>query len=197
MNRAVFLDRDGTINKEIGYLKNPGDLYIFPEAIDAIKLINKTKMKAVVITNQSGVARGYFSEEGVENIHRILKKSLEKKGAYLDRIYYCPHHPEFGPPEYRKTCKCRKPAPGMLEKASKDLGIDLSRSYVIGDKKIDIELANNVHAKGILVLTGYGKEEIKTHIEESRFQPYYIAKNILEAVNWILLDLKKNIDGNS
>ena len=192
MNRniAVFMDRDGTICEEVGYLKNPCDLNILPGAVDAIRLINKSRIKAVVITNQSGVARGYFSEEVVQRVHIRLKELLEEKCAYLDGIYYCPHHPEFGPREYRKRCDCRKPEAGMLEMASREFKIELPLSYVIGDKISDIALAHRVGAKGVLVLTGYGKEEVKSLDRGSRNRPYYIAEDILAAVNWILLDLQ-------
>jgi len=190
MNIAVFMDRDGTINEERGYLKTPYDLSILPGAADAIRLINKNQIKAVVITNQSGVARGYFSEEVVERVHMKLEELLKEKGAYLDGIYYCPHHPDFGPPGYRQRCNCRKPAPGMLEVASKELTIDLSHSYVVGDKASDIELAHRVGAKGVLVLTGHGKDKIGSLHRGSKSSPHYIAENILAAVNWILLDLQ-------
>lgn len=189
MNIAVFMDRDGTINEERGHLKDLCGLKILPGAVDAIRLINENQIKAVVITNQSGVARGYFSEKMVEKIHLRLRELLGKKGAYLDGIYYCPHHPEVGHPEYRKKCNCRKPAIGMLTLASAELEIDLSHSYVIGDKLTDIEPAYNVGAKGILVLTGYGKDQVESLNEGSKRQPHYIARDILEAVNWILHDL--------
>ena len=193
MDIAVFMDRDGTINDERGYLADPCGLGILPGAVDAIRLINENQIKAVVITNQSGVARGYFSEEVVEKIHLRLRELLEEKGAYLDGIYYCPHHPEVGPPEYRKKCNCRKPALGMLNRASTELEIDLSRSYVVGDKLTDIEPAYKVGAKGILVLTGYGKEQMEYLNERSKRQPHYIARDILEAVKWILHDLHLNM----
>ena len=192
MNIAVFMDRDGTINEERGYLRDPCGLNILPGAVDAIRLINENRIKAVVITNQSGVARGYFSEGMVEKVHLRLRELLGEKGVFLDAIYYCPHLPEVGHPEYRKECNCRKPALGMLNLASTDLEIDLSRSYVIGDKLTDIEPAYEVGAKGILVLTGYGKEQMESLNERSKRQPHYIATDILEAVNWILQDLRLN-----
>jgi len=194
MNIAVFMDRDGTISEETDYLKDPCDLNILPGALDAIRLINENQIKAVVITNQSGVARGYFSEEMVEKIHLRLMELLGEKGVFLDGIYYCPHHPEVGPPQYRKKCNCRKPALGMLNLASTELEIDLSHSYVIGDKLTDIEPAYKVGAKGILVLTGYGKDEMESLNEGAKRQPHYIARDILEAVNWILQDLHLNME---
>jgi D-glycero-D-manno-heptose 1,7-bisphosphate phosphatase len=190
---AVFMDRDGTIIDELGFLKDPNDLNIIPGAVDAISLINRAQMKAVIVTNQSGVARGYFSEETLEKIHQRLKEILMKKGAYIDAIYYCPHHPEEGHPEYRKRCNCRKPYSGMLDLAAKDLSVDLEHSYVVGDKIIDIKLAHRVGAKGVLVLTGYGKVEVELLDDALKLRPHYIAKDILEAVNWILFDLGKKV----
>ncbi|MFH2012913.1 MAG: HAD family hydrolase [Pseudomonadota bacterium] len=190
MNIAVFMDRDGTINEEQGYLSDPSGLEILPGAVDAIRLINEKQIKAVVITNQSGVARGYFSEKIIERIHLRLRELLEEKGAYLDGIYYCPHHPEVGSSEYHKNCNCRKPDIGMLQQASAELGIDLSDSYIVGDKLTDIEPAYKVGAKGILVLTGYGKEELGSLNKSTDRQPHYIAGDLLEAVNWILADIQ-------
>ncbi|MFH1625793.1 MAG: HAD family hydrolase [Pseudomonadota bacterium] len=190
MNIAVFMDRDGTVSEEVGYLSDPDGVNILPGAVDAIRLINKHRIKAVVVTNQSGVARGYFSEETVERIHRRLKELLKEQGAYLDGIYYCPHHGEYGPPEYRKKCNCRKPSPGMLEQASRELRIDLFRSYVVGDKISDIEVAYSVGSKAILLLTGYGKDEVQSLKKGSQMQPHHIARDLFDAVNWILLDLR-------
>ena len=184
------MDRDGTINEEVGYLRDPEDLTIIPQAFRAIELINENRLKAVGITNQSGVARGYFSEERVEQIHRRLNMLLKEKDVYLDGIYHCPHHPQGKIPEYSIQCMCRKPASGMADIASKELDIDLHRSYVIGDKRSDIELAHNIGAKGILVLTGYGKDEVKRFNEMSMIQPWSIAENILDAVKRILCDLQ-------
>ncbi|MDY6855206.1 MAG: HAD family hydrolase [Thermodesulfobacteriota bacterium] len=190
-NIAVFMDRDGTIIDELGYLKDPNDLNIIPGAVDAIRLINRAQMKAVIVTNQSGVARGYLSEEILGNIHQRLLERLMKKDAYIDAIYYCPHHPNEGDLRYRKTCNCRKPYPGMLDMAAKDLKVDLERSYVIGDKIIDMRLAHRVGAKGVLVLTGYGKNEVKLIDDALKSRPHCIAEDILKAVDWILSDLGK------
>ena len=192
MNIAIFLDRDGTINEEKGYLNDPDGLNLLPGAGEAIKKVNDHQIKVVVITNQSGVARGYFSEDQVEMIHQKLRELLKEKCAFLDGIYYCPHHPEVCHTEYGIKCNCRKPAPGMLETASEELGIDLACSYVIGDKIIDVELAYRVGAKGILVLTGYGKEEVEALNSGSKRRPDYVARDILDAVNWVLRDLQEN-----
>ena len=184
-NTAVFLDRDGTINEEVGYLDSLDKLELYPNSFEAIRLINKSGMLAVVITNQSGVARGYFSEDFVRSVHLRINEILQAKGACIDRFYYCPHHPTEGKGRYLKSCDCRKPEPGMIIKASEELDIDLSSSYMVGDAAKDIELANRVGAKGILVRTGYGKDVISSDVK-----PAYIADDILDAVNWIMKDRK-------
>jgi D-glycero-D-manno-heptose 1,7-bisphosphate phosphatase len=135
-------------------------------------------MKAVLITNQSGVGRGYFEEAMVHQVHSILNTELARHGAKLDAIYYCPHLPDAG-------CDCRKPLPGMLRRAEKDLNIDLAASYVIGDKHVDVETAYAVGAKGILVMTGYGREEYESHRENPR-QPHFVAEDLTGAVDAIL-----------
>ncbi len=185
-NTAVFLDRDGTINEEVGYLSDLEKLNIYPNSFEAIRLINENGMKAVVITNQAGVARGYFSEDFVNAVHSRINETLQKKGARIDRFYFCPHHPTEGKGHYLKSCDCRKPKTGMVIKASEELDIDLSRSYMVGDTEKDIELANKSSVTGILVRTGYGKKEMPSNIK-----PDYIAEDILDAVNWIIRDRKK------
>jgi D-glycero-D-manno-heptose 1,7-bisphosphate phosphatase len=183
---AIFLDRDGTINEEVGYLDSLEKLKIIPEAFEAIRLINQNDMKAVVITNQSGVARGLFSEEFVQTVHALIQKQLKARKAFIDAFYHCPHHPTEGQGVYLQTCNCRKPAPGLLFKASDEMEIDLGRSYMIGDMPKDIETAKRVGAKSILVRTGYGQKHRAFDVE-----PDYIAGNILDAVRWILKDREK------
>ncbi len=185
-NTAVFLDRDGTINEEVGYLSSLEKLRIFPNSFEAIRLINESNMLAVVITNQSGVARGYFDEDFVRSIHLRINEFLQEKGGCIDRFYFCPHHPTEGKGRYLKSCDCRKPEPGMLIRASEELDIDLSRSYMVGDTAKDIELAERVGAKGILVKTGYGKDVMFSDI-----RPVYITEDILDAVKWIMKDRQK------
>lgn len=184
-NTAVFLDRDGTINEEVGYLDSLDKLELYPNSFEAIRLINESGMLTVVITNQSGVARGYFSENFVNAVHSRISEILKKNGAHIDRFYYCPHHPTEGNDPYLKSCDCRKPSPGMLIRASEELEIDLSRSYMVGDAEKDIELANRVGAKGILVRTGYGENVVTSDVK-----PAYVAEDILDAVNWIMKDRK-------
>ena len=181
---AVFMDRDGTINEEVGYLSRMEQLIVYPEAMEAIRLINENGLPAVVITNQSGIARGYFDEPFVEALHSRINEILGKAHAHIDRFYFCPHHPSNGLDPYVKICQCRKPEPALLVQAAEELYIDLSRSYMIGDTLRDIEAASNAGAKGILVRTGHGTEV------ERAAGAAYIADHILDAVEWILRNIK-------
>src|SRR3990172_6153576 len=174
---AVFLDRDGTINEDTGYLDSQEKLVIIAGVSSAIKRLNSKGFKVVVITNQSGVARGYFSRDALDAINKRLEDILKKDDAHLDGIYYCPHHPD-------DNCECRKPKIGLLEKAKNDLAIDFKKSYVIGDKGSDIEIAQSIGGKGILVLTGSGKDE-KQKLDH---EPSYIATDLKDAVEWIIKD---------
>jgi D-glycero-D-manno-heptose 1,7-bisphosphate phosphatase len=178
MYRAVFMDRDGTVSEEVGYMYHAGLYKVFAWTGAAIRKINEHEMKAVLITNQSGVGRGYFDEAAVEEVHNILRSELTAHNAKLDAIYACIHHPDAG-------CDCRKPNSGMLLKARDELDIDLTRSFMIGDRYLDIEAAHNVGAKGILVLTGDGREEWEKH-KSNRIQPDLVAENLMSAVDAIL-----------
>jgi len=190
-NTAIFLDRDGTINDEVGYLDSADKLRIIPAAFEAVRLINASSMKAVVITNQAGVAKGLFTEEFVREINGQIQSAFLAQGALINRFYFCPHHPTEGIDPYRLICDCRKPEPGLLLQAAVDLNIDLARSYVIGDRLRDIETAHRAGAKGVLVMTGYGQDlmqEAGPDRANELNQPDYIAQDILEAVHWILKD---------
>jgi D-glycero-D-manno-heptose 1,7-bisphosphate phosphatase len=178
MHRAIFMDRDGTVSEEVGYMYHTHMYKPFPWAGPAIRKINESGMKAILITNQSGVERGYFPESQVHEVHEILRAELSKHNATLDAVYYCPHHPETG-------CECRKPRAGMLLRAQKELGIDLSRSYVIGDKYLDVGVAHAAGATSVLVLTGYGRAE-HAQFKDQPLQPHFIAENLLDAVESIL-----------
>ncbi|HUH64831.1 MAG TPA: HAD family hydrolase [Syntrophales bacterium] len=193
-NAAVFLDRDGTINEEVGYLDSLDKLLIFANTADAIRLINESGMKAVVMTNQSGVAKGYFTEDFVRIVHKCIQEALKDKGAFIDAFYYCPHHHTDGIAPYVQMCACRKPEAGMLIAAAEDLNIDLRSSYTVGDMLKDIEAAGKVGAKGVLVKTGYGLNTIEKDLgaESSVIcRPHYIAEDILDAVKWIMRDRKR------
>jgi len=183
---AVFLDRDGTVIEEVGYLNNIGQLKLIPGAAQAIGRLNKAGIPVIMITNQSGIARGYFSESLVRKLHRRLEELLAIESAHLDGIYYCPHHQAEGKAPYRQQCRCRKPNPGMIEQATADLCLGNRHFFVVGDKRVDLELANRVGADGILVLTGYGKEEKEQLSENQRAHPSAIATDLQQAVQWIL-----------
>ena len=182
---AVFLDRDGTIIEDRDYLSDPKDIKLIPGSVEAVKAINDMGFKTIVVTNQSGVARGYFPEKSIAEIHGKLKELFNEEGAQIDGFYYCPHHPTAGEGQYRIECHCRKPETGMLDAAVRDFDLDPSNSYVIGDKLIDIELAQRADATGILVKTGYGKKELKTLSDNSEITPMHIAEDLLDAVEWI------------
>jgi len=185
-NRAVFLDRDGTINEEMGYINHIDRFALLPRTAEAIRLINASGLKAVVVTNQSGVARGMFPESLVGEVHRKMEDLLRAGRAYIDGIYYCPHHPDFGPPEYRKRCSCRKPATGLIERACNELNIDPTQSYMVGDRIMDVEFGHKIGAKGILVLTGYGKGELTYCNGQWGGEPDFIAEDLYAAVQWII-----------
>jgi D,D-heptose 1,7-bisphosphate phosphatase len=184
-SRAFFIDRDGTLNEDIGYVSTPNELILYPWAAEAVRLVNESGFKAIVITNQSGIARGMYSEQTLGAIHERMITELARDGARIDAVYYCPHHPEIGAVDYRKTCDCRKPRTGMLEAAASEHNIDLTRSFVIGDKSSDILLAQNAGAGAVLVLTGYGRETL-AHPERWPCRPSFIAENLLLAVKQIL-----------
>jgi len=185
-NRAVFLDRDGTINEEMGYINHIDRFALLPRTAEAIRLINASGLKAVVVTNQSGVARGMFPESLVAEVHRKMEDLLRAGRAHIDGIYYCPHHPDFGPPEYRKRCSCRKPATGLIERACNELNIDPTQSYMVGDRIMDVEFGHKIGAKGILVLTGYGKGELTYCNGQWGGEPDFIAEDLYAAVQWII-----------
>ena len=191
-NIAVFIDRDGTISEEIGYVNDPDRYSLLPRSAEAIKLINDMGLKAVVVTNQAGVARGYFPEWMIKKVHDRLEELLEEKGARLDAIYYCPHHPSVCEPPYRADCDCRKPRTGMIDAAAVDMNIDVKSSYMIGDKITDVEFAHRVGAKGIFVKTGYGKGDLALFGDSWTTTPDYIAEDLLDAVEWIKAEESAN-----
>ena len=187
MKKAVFMDRDGTLSFEVGYVNHISRFKLYPFTPQAIKLLNESDYLAICVTNQAGVARGYFEESLVKEVHKKMQNCLKKEGAYLDDIFYCPHHPTAGGnPDFTVECNCRKPKPGMLLDAAKKHNIDLTQSFVIGDKITDVELAKKVGAKGIMVMTGYGRGEYEYQRNNWKVFPDYIAENLLEAVKWIL-----------
>lgn len=190
MKQAVFLDRDGVICREEGYISDPRRLQLLPGSGDAIRLFNRNAITTVVITNQSGVARGFFPEGAIAEMNRAMTERLEEQGACLDGIYYCPHHPEGSIESFRKVCDCRKPATGLLTRAARDHGIDLSRSYLVGDKRSDMECAWRAGVKGILVRTGYGAEEYRLMSPAPAAKPVFVADDLLDAARWIIHDIR-------
>ena len=183
--RAVFIDRDGTISEEIGYVNHPSRYRVFAYAAEAIKLLNEAGWLAILITNQAGVARGYFTEDVIGAVHNLLAQELARGGARLDAIYYCPHHPSVGEPPYRFDCDCRKPKPGLIRRAAAEFDIDLAGSWMIGDRYSDTELARNAGLRAALVLSGYGRGEWEYQRASWRYQPDLVAENLLEAVSKI------------
>ena len=184
MKPAVFIDRDGTLNEEVGYLDRLDRLALYPWSIDAVRLLNRSGYAVVVVTNQAGVARGFFDEGFVHEVHRHMADKLAGGGARIDRYYYCPHHPAATVAAYRRECDCRKPRPGMIRRAEQELDLDLRRSFVIGDRWLDIGLANAVGATGVLVKTGYGAEEALRPPPDASAAA--VVGNLMEAVGWIL-----------
>jgi D-glycero-D-manno-heptose 1,7-bisphosphate phosphatase len=187
---AVFLDRDGTLSEEVGYVNHLSRFKLFPWTAEAIKKLNQAGIKAILATNQAGVARGYFTEDLIGEVHNKLVEELAKTEAYLDAIYYCPHHPSAGQPPYRANCECRKPKPGLLYKAADEHNIDLSRSFMVGDKYTDVELGQRIGIKGVMVMTGYGIGEYQYQRQNWPQMPDKIAENLLTAVDWIISQVK-------
>jgi len=183
---AIFIDRDGTLSHEVGYVNHVSRFRPFAYAVDAVRLVNRSPFAVVLVTNQAGVARGYFPESLIEEVHASLRETLAAGGATLDGIYYCPHHPSAGEPPYRRDCDCRKPRPGLLHRAAAELDLDLTRSYVVGDRHGDLQLAWKVGARAVLVKSGYGLGELTYHAPSWSRQPDLVAENLLVAVSLIL-----------
>ena len=182
---AIFIDRDGTLSHEVGYVNHVSRFRLYPWAVDAVRLANEAGFLTVVVTNQAGVARGYFPESVIHEVHALLRAAMEGGGATLAGIYVCAHHPSVGEAPYRLDCDCRKPKPGLLRRAQAELGIDLMRSYVVGDRFGDVQLAWNVGARGVLVKSGYGRGELLHHADSWPRQPDIVAEHLLEAVERI------------
>ena len=184
--RAIIMDRDGTVCDEVGYVNHVDRIRLLPRSAAAIRAANEAGYQTVVVTNQAGVARGYFAESLVDDVHDRIRELLAVEGARLDGIYYCPHHPDVGAPPYRQRCSCRKPLPGMLERARDEMGIDLASSYMVGDSVKDLEAGRSAGTTTVLVLTGYGKGELAYQSHGWRVKPDHVADDLQDAVSWIL-----------
>ena len=179
LRRAVFLDRDGTISEELGYVNHIDRFQIFPFAAEAIRQLNQADIPVIVVTNQSGIARNIFPESLVHEIHKKMVSELAAGGAWIDAIYFCPHKSE-------DACECRKPNPGMLDQAAREHALDLAASWVVGDRYADLEMGHAAGARGILVMTGYGRGEYELHRTTWPRQPDAVAGNLGDAVRQIL-----------
>ena len=181
---AVFLDRDGTLNVDAGYLDRKERLVLFPWSLESVRLLRRGGYAVVVVTNQSGVARGMIEESFVDEVHGIIQSQLADIGEELDGHYYCPHEPSASIEAFRIDCDCRKPKPGMVTRAARDLGLDVERSVVVGDKWSDIRLAKQTGARSVLVRTGYGRSQ--EHICQEGLSADVVVDTLMDAVNWIL-----------
>lgn len=188
---AVFFDRDGTLIEDVGFLTSPHGLRLIPGAAEAVARLNRRNVLTCVVSNQSGVARGYLTEADLVPIHQRLDEELAASNARLDRIYYCPHHPTEGIPPYNVLCDCRKPALGMLDQAVRELGVALDRSFMVGDKTTDVQTAIAAGAQAILVLTGFGTASFDECRAEG-ITPAYVAPTVVEAVTFILQQLEED-----
>jgi D-glycero-D-manno-heptose 1,7-bisphosphate phosphatase len=184
VRRAAFLDRDGTLIEDIGYLRFPREVAFYPWSIDAVRALNQAGLAVVVITNQSGVARGILTEPMIEDVHRHMSALLDRGGARIDAYYYCPHHPRGTVAAFARECSCRKPGCAMIDRAAADLGVDPARSFVVGDKWLDVGAGHAAGARGILVRTGYGAVEATE--PPPGLPADAIVDNLVEAVSWIL-----------
>ena len=183
-HRAVFVDRDGTMIEDVGYLDRLDRLKLFPYTVDAIRLLNRGGFKVIVVTSQAGVANGIVTEEFLAQAHDAIAKKVAGAGGRIDGFYYCPHLPTAAVEKYRTECDCRKPKPGMIHTAARDLSLDVGRSFVVGDRWRDIEMGQAAGAAGILVGTGYGKTEASRRPDNVK--PVPVVANLIEAASWIL-----------
>jgi len=181
MRRAVFLDRDGTLNEDTGYPADFRQVHIYPAAFEAVRLLKRAGFAAVVVTHQAGLGRGYFGAAELDELHRRFAEEFRRRGAGLDGIYSCPHAGEAAEPE----CACAKPLPGLGSQAARELGLDLGASFMVGDKPVDVRFGLAIGAVPVLVLTGYGRAAAAA-LEASGVRPAHTAAGILEAASWIL-----------
>jgi D-glycero-D-manno-heptose 1,7-bisphosphate phosphatase len=180
----VFLDRDGTLSEERGFIDRLELVEIFPWTSDAIRLLNRAGFVVAVVTNQSAIGRGIIDEAFLQSVHDVFNRHFARSGARIDRYYFCPHHPDAVLPQYRMVCRCRKPGPGMIEQATAELGLDLSRSFMVGDRVIDVASGHAAGVRSVLVRSGHSAYTNEAPAELS--EPDAILNNLMEAVGWIL-----------
>lgn len=186
---AAFLDRDGTIIEDVGYLADPAGIRLIPGALEALRLLRGAGYRLILVTNQAGVARGLMTEADVRRVNARLLEILAAEGIDFEAVHYCPHHPEHGPPEYRRECDCRKPGPGMVRRAAAELGLDPARSVIIGDHLSDAGVAAGFPGmRGILLLTGHGPGQQEKLERGEAEPPDHVAADILAAVRWLLAE---------
>lgn len=181
-SKAIFLDRDGTIIEDQGYISSPEQIKFLPGSVEAIKMLKDAGYKIIIISNQSGVARGLLTEDMLQTIDKIIHRTILNGGGNIDGSYYCPHHPEHGVYPYKQACECRKPHIGLIKRATREHDIDLNGSFMVGDHSNDVETAKRAGIPGIFVMTGHGKEE-KDNLKS---QPAHFAPDLLSAAKWIL-----------
>lgn len=184
MRPAIFLDRDGTLNEDVGHLDRLERLALFPWSLDAVRLLRRAGYAVVVVTNQGGVARGFVAEAFVDEVRRVISRRLAAIGERLDGHYHCPHEPDAPVAAYRRECDCRKPRPGLVHRAARELGLDLPRSVVVGDKWSDVALARAAGTRAVLVRTGYGRSQEQAPPPDLRADA--VADTLLDAASWIL-----------
>lgn len=194
---AIFLDRDGTVTDEVGYINHISRAKIYPYAPEAVRVLKSTGLPVIIVTNQSGVGRGYFTEEIVGQVHRMVQDTLQAAGTGVDAFYFCPHHPSAAIESYRLECCCRKPATGMAEQAAERFGIDLGASYVVGDTYRDMQMGFNIGARTVLLMTGYGRGEYEYRRKSWPRMPDLIAENLLEAAKLIVKELNAPADAGA
>ena len=186
MRKAVFLDRDGTLIKDIPYINDPKLVELLPYVIEGLKMLKNLGFILIIVTNQSGIKRGYFDEDTLQRIHHKILHLLKEKGIEIDAIYYCPCLPDEG-------CECRKPNPGMIVQATEEFNIDLKKSYIIGDSWMDIGAGKSVGCTSILL---FGREKDLSKLKKMNIAPDYIAKDFMDAVNYIIKQEKHKRGGS-
>ena len=184
----MLIDRDGCLTDEVGYVNHVSRIRLLPRTGEAVRRLNQVGVPAVMVTNQAGIARGYFSEDVLHAVNAEMVRQLAAQGARLDGLYVCTHHPHEGRPPYRAECDCRKPKPGLLQRAARELDLDLAASVMVGDRISDVAVGQAVGAAGVLVLTGYGRGEWEHQRHEWTVKPDHVAEDLLDAVAWALAE---------